>query len=251
MDLKAKLTQIGLTEKQAIIYSSLLENGLSPARLLIIRTGLKRGITYEILEQLIKLNLVEKVEDRGKIALFRTTHPQELENFFQKKKKETEDTEKFLKNEMGNFTSMYNLLSGKPNVRFFEGEEGIEKVLEDSLTSKEAILTYADLEAIIKYIPQINEKYSKNREKLGIQKKGLIMDTEKSRKIISDYHTKVTETKFIKYKAPEFGAVMQIYDGKISYLTLKDQTMIGVIIEDKTIYELEKSIFEHLWTITT
>ena len=40
---------------------------------------------------------------------------------------------------------------------------------------------------------------------------------------------------------------MQIYDNKISYLTLSDKEMIGVIIEDKYIYKMHKDLFEYMW----
>ncbi len=253
MNINNKLIQIGLTEKQARVYGALLENGLSPARYIIFKAELKRGITYEVLDQLIKLNLVEKVENHGKIALFRTTHPNNLENFFEKKKKEIKDTEEFLKNELGEFVSMYNLLSGKPNVRFFEGKEGIEKVLEETLNSKTEVLTYLNMEIVEKYFKEINDNYVKKREKLNIPKRILAIDNEYSQNLFKNWREKkvdffkITNIKMIKTPILNVEAAMQIYDNKIGIITVSESNLISIIIEDQRISNLFKSIFEALY----
>jgi hypothetical protein len=54
--------------------------------------------------------------------------------------------------------------------------------------------------------------------------------------------------KFIDHKLYPFNSVMQIYDGKISYITLSKTSKIGVIIEDKNIYQMHKSLFEYIWS---
>lgn len=246
MDTKDKLIQIGLTEKQAKIYFCLLENGISPAKYLIFKTGLKRGITYEIIDQLIKLNLIEKIEEKGKITLFRTTHPNNLETLFEKQKKETEEKGKILKEEMGNFISMYNLLSGKPNVQFFEGDKGIMEVLNDSLNAKETILEYVDNEIAKDYIPKENEEYVKERIKKGIKKKMLSPESDYIKERVSRMNPLFSELKIMKNVKP-FNTALQIYDNKISYITLKNNKKIGIIIEDEDIAKMHKIIFNQNW----
>jgi len=65
---------------------------------------------------------------------------------------------------------------------------------------------------------------------------------------MKDYHRDTTDTRFIDGKLYSFHAVMQIYDSKISYITLSDKSIIGVIIADQTIYQMHKSIFEYTWS---
>ena len=147
--------------------------------------------------------------------------------------------------------SDYNLTSAKPGVRFFEGDFGMKTILEDSLTAKTEIYSYADLESIQKYIPDINADYVRERERLNIKKKGFIPDSPFNREILTNYHKRVTDAKLLccNNVAP-FKTVMQIYDNKISYLTLGTNQKIGVIIEDPNIYAMHKYLFEHLWNIT-
>ncbi len=246
------LKQAGLSEEQAVTYEALLEKGPQKASMLANWTGIKRGLTYKVLEQLENMGLVEKKGGTGTVAVFYPAHPSILLDKMDRDKKNLELAKEVVNLGLGNLTSKYNLLSGKPNIRFFEGEDGIKEVLYDTLTlSKEdEIYTYVDLEAILKYIPEINEEYSKKREKLGIKKKGLMLDTIHSREVIKNYLTDITETKFIKFNVNEFETVIQIYNNKISYITLKEGSMIGVILEDPYIYKMHKSIFEHLWEIT-
>jgi hypothetical protein len=60
-------------------------------------------------------------------------------------------------------------------------------------------------------------------------------------------HLAVTENRFIRTDAAPFQSIMNIYDGKIAYITLRPEKMIGVIIADQYIYEMHRYLFEYLW----
>lgn len=244
------LTKSGLTKDQARIYETLLESGALPARRICLKTTLGRPLVYKVLDQLIELGLVQKNEELSKVTLFFPSHPQKVKEVFEKKMQEMKATASALGGVMGQMTSAFNLISGKPNVQFFEGLDGVKKVLEDSLETDGEILSYADIESIEKHISKLNEWYVGQREKRQIKKRGFVLDTEWNRKFLSDYYTNITDTKFIKADTAPFKTVMQIYENKISYITLDENTMIGVIIEDKNIAKMHKYLFESLWKET-
>ena len=239
------LIKTGLTQDQAKIYEVLLKGGVIPASKAALNAGLKRGLGYKVIEQLVSLGLVEKIDK--KVALFAPAHPSKIKDLLKKRSEELEITEASLSGTLGLMTSDYNLNSGKPNIQFFEGEDGMKKVLEDSLYSKEEIFSYADMIAVQKYIPKINEWYVAEREKKGIAKKVILPDTPEARAILSSYHTEITKSKVIKLDVQPLESVMQIYDNKVSYITLAKGQMIGVIIEDQRIYEMQKAIFNFTW----
>ena len=164
------LNQIGLTKEQSVVYQALIQGGLIPARGITQKVGIKRGLVYKVLEQLIEMGLAEKRDNVAKIALFSATHPNNLKNIIEKRNQEIKNAEVSLDSIMNKLTSDFNLVSGKPNVQFFEGMEGMKKVLEDSLSSQTEIYSYADIEAIQKYIPDINADYVRKREKFNIIK---------------------------------------------------------------------------------
>lgn len=247
---KDLLIKIGLSEGEALVYGYLLENGESTAGQIIKKLPLKRGLVYNILKNMVQNGLVQQFE-KNKVANFRLEHPSKLQNLIQKKFQETSQTQEILKNILPLLASQYTLVHHRPTVHYFEGLEGIEKVLEDSLTSKTEILSYADIESINKYIAGINKSYVKKREKLGIKKRGILLDTSFTRKFLKDYYTTITETRLIKSDAPPFHSIMQIYDNKVSYITLCEEAIIGVIIENHDIYDMHRYLFDALWQNAT
>jgi sugar-specific transcriptional regulator TrmB len=246
------LIEAGLSEEQSAIYSALLDKGPLKAGSISSWTGLKRGLVYKVLDQLENMGLISQKGGEGTVAVFSPNHPSRLTEIMEQKERSLALAKETILFSLGSLSSKFNLLSGKPNVQFFEGKEGIKKVLEDTLSVSEGkeVCAYGDIESIMKYIPDLNKSYSLSREKIGLKRKGFLIDTPKARELIKNYYTDITETKFIKYNIPEFETLMQIYENKISYITLKENSMIGIIIEDPFIYKMQKAVFDHLWEIT-
>jgi sugar-specific transcriptional regulator TrmB len=243
------LVDLGLTEDEATIYNVLLEGGFMPARTVALRANLGRPLTYKILDDLIVKNVVEKKETGGKISLFAPVHPRELEKLLEKKRTDIENTKKALDESIGQMVSKYNLFIGKPNVQFFEGKEGVAKVIRDSFTSQTEILTFADNEAMNKYYPELNKENVEARKRSNIKKRILSIDTPYVRELAKHDSPEITERRLIP--SEKFSTAMQIYDNKVTYITLDPEKAIGVIIEDHAIYEMQKNIFETLWQNAT
>lgn len=166
--------------------------------------------------------------------------------FSNKKKREIQAITESFRGIIGQMTSDFNLITGKPSIQFYEGIEGIKTVLEDSLYTKGEILNYVDLESIQKYITDINDWYVKERQKDQIKNRGLVLDTPFNREFLKDYHPDITDTKFLPIKSEPFSTIMKIYNDKISYITLREH-MIGVIITGKAIAEMHRKLFQFTW----
>jgi len=244
------LVQAGLTPEQASLYEVLVKNGPLYASGASRKANISRPLGYKVLGELVAANLVEKKDEPGKVAVFSAVHPLKLKEFSEKRVENLKSASKALDGTLGSLISDFNLVSGKPGVRFFEGIEGVKAVLEDSLTAQDEILTYADIESIEKHISTINREYVKTREKFGIKKKGIAFDTPFTRNFLKGYAPSVTEMKLIKSDEKPFHTVMQIYDGKVSYITLSEENLIGVIIADKNIYEMHRDLFLYTWRST-
>jgi sugar-specific transcriptional regulator TrmB len=239
------LIKSGLTNDQAVIYGTLLKNGVLPAQKVALKAGIKRGLCYKVIDQLVEKGLIEKIDK--KVALFSPAHPSKLKEIIEKQAQELKSISDGLSTELGRMTSDYNMFLGKPNVRFFEGEEGVKKVLEDTLYTTEEILSYADITAIQKYVPKLNAWYGEKRVQKNIKKRGILLDTPEARKILESYHAKITDSRLMSIKSAPFQSLMNIYDNKISYVTFSNNQMIGVIIEDPAIYLMHKTLFEFSW----
>ena len=148
---------------------------------------------------------------------------------------------------MPDMASLYNLTNNKPGVRFFEGEKGVWEILKNTLTSKTEILTIADVEAVEKYLKEINKKYVIKRNKLGIKKRLLALDSEYARQHFKNA-SDMTDVKLIKLKIAPFSTSMQIYDNKIAYITMAKDNFFSTLIEDPHIYSMHKALFDSIWS---
>ncbi len=244
------LIEAGLSEEQALVYGHLLDRGPQRASALSKWLGIKRGLVYKVLEQLENMNLVEKKGGTGTVASFSPLHPSHLLDMIEARAKSILLTKETLTYSLGSLASKFNLLSGKPNVQFYEGKEGVAHVLRDSLSSTTEILTFADNEAMNKYYPDLNKENVTLRKKGGIKKRILSVDTPYIRELLKNDDKEITERRLI-HSLDKFATAMQIYDNKVTYITLDPNKAIGVIIEDKSVYEMQKMIFENMWVNAT
>lgn len=242
------LVQAGLSNEQARLYESLIKNGPSPASDAARRAAISRTLAYKVFAELGELGLVEKREEPGKVALFTAAHPLKLKEIIEKREQNAKDALVALEGVLGQMTSEYNIAGGRPGVRFYEGVEGIKKVVEDSLTSKTEILQYADVEVIETRLKQVNDEYLKVRAKRGISKKLIVIDSDFTRKLYASATEEAkSEVRAIQKGDAPFDVTLQIYDGKISYLTMRADTPIGVIIADQSIYDMHRQLFLTLY----
>jgi len=250
------LIQAGLSEEQAQAYQALLDKGPQRASDLSKWTGIKRGLIYKVLEQLESMSLISKKGGPGTVATFSPSHPSLLLSNVERKEKEIALTKEILSSSIGTLSSKFNLITGKPNVQFFEGKEGVEKVLEDTLNSKDEVLTYLDIEIVEKYFKDINDEYVKKREKRGLKKRILAIENDFSIELFkkwskndSDFF-KVTNLKMVKTPIENIEGAIQIYENKIGIITISNENLISIIIEDIRINKLFRSMFEALYLVS-
>lgn len=245
-------SQAGLTATQAEILEFLLKNGLNKAITVSKELKKPRGVIYRSLDELLEFNLIEKIEKTGKIAVFRATHPSNLEKMFEEKEKELSKNKSSFFASLPNLISTYNLSADKPGVLFFEGEEGLRRVLDDTLTSKTEILLFLDKQSLLDEDAffDINEEYKIKREKNGLKKKiirfGSAPVNYKSATGPSEYE-KITQIRYYNKSTLQFKASIQIYDNKISYQIFNGGRILSFIIENAHIYEMNRAWFESMW----
>jgi sugar-specific transcriptional regulator TrmB len=240
------LAEVGLTAQQAALYGTLVRTGPLPASKLAREVGLSRPLCYKVLDELIELGLVEKDDKPGAVAKFSAAHPLKLKELADTRFAQAQNAKAALDGVLAKLVSDFNLQSGKPGIRFFEGREGIRECMNDALTSRTDIYSYVDIAAIEKHIPDVSRDFAKARQKLKLKKKNIGVDTPENRAEVEGYYPDVTEERLIPWPAEKFGTVMQIYDGKVSYFTV-EAPMIGVIIADPHIYTMHRSLFEYVW----
>lgn len=244
---KDLLISLGLNEAEGEIYDLLIQKGEKTVKDLTKLTDITRTNIYNVLTGLEELGLIEQIKKQKK-TLFRPIHPNKLEGLLENEEKELKKAKLELSANLPAIVSDYNLAVGKPGVRYFEGKEGLSQVMADSLLAKTEIYSYVDVEAVQKYIKKENEQYVRKRMKLAKKKKILVSDSVFNRKYFKQLGEKATDAKYLDYQMPGFNAAMQIYDNKVSYITLQPEKMIGIIIEDELISKMQRALFEYTWS---
>jgi len=237
------LKQAGLSEEQAITYEALLEKGPQKASTLATWTGVKRGLTYKILEQLENMGLVEKKGGTGTVAVFYPNHPSLLLDKMDRDKKNLDIAKEVVMAGVGSLSSKYNMIAGKPNVRFYEGVEAIEKITNDYPEKDTEIRQWIDISSALEHIKDATVSYLYKRVKKNISKRMLVSDSSQNREYAKK-GSALTEFKITKSKLP---TAIQVYDDTVSMLTLSNEKQIGLLIEDPSLAETMKSIFDELW----
>jgi len=244
---QAALIQAGLSPEQAAIYEFLLKSGSKTAGSISLGTPYKRGLVYKILEGLVETGLVLKHDKPGAVAVFEPAHPLKLRELAEQKEARAKMAQEALTGVLDRLTVDYNLISGRPGVKLYEGKEGIVQLLADSLEAKTEILTLADIVAVERYIKDIDETYVGQRNRRKIPKRLLVLDTPEARRMLDRPEHFTADMRYCGLDINPFNTAILLYDNKVAYLTLTDKHILGFLIEDPYIYSTQKAMFEFIW----
>ncbi|OGI29599.1 MAG: hypothetical protein A2288_00180 [Candidatus Moranbacteria bacterium RIFOXYA12_FULL_44_15] len=248
-----ELQNLGLTKTQSSVLDYLFEHGEAKASDIAKVVRHPRGVVYKAIEELIALKLVEKMEKEKQIARFRAVHPRNLESVLEAKERELTQNKKIFEDLLPQLASSYNLTLNKPGVKFYEGEEGLEKVLYDTLTSKTEVYLMFNRDAMSQEpaFKEINEEYKKRRLRANVKKKIIRIGAQPELTFgtADDKYDSITEIKYLEKNAAPFKTNIHIYDGKISFLIMDKGKIIAILIEDRNIFEINKFWFETLWEL--
>jgi sugar-specific transcriptional regulator TrmB len=246
------IANLGLSGVQAEIINSLLVAGADKASNIAKKIKRPRGVAYKGLDELMALNLVKKSEIGKKVAVYMLEHPANLEIILENKEKDFNRQKQDFLNNLPELISAYNLVSNKPGVRFYEGEEGVKKVLEDTLISnpEKRLCTFSDVASYATRLSDWNTNYyAPQRKKLRILEQVIIPDNVGALEYMKDYKANdVTDILFVDHEKYPFKTEINIYNNKVSFVTFTGDSSMGLIIDNKEIYETFFGIFKFVWT---
>ena len=127
-------------------------------------------------------------------------------------------------------------------MRVFEGSSGLRHVMEDTLTSKGEILCWVDIELVTKKIFKVYwSEYVKKRLQRKVRVRAIMATDQAAISFQTRDRQELRESVLIsKSKFPLRGE-MNIYNDKIAILSYDEP--VGVIIQNRTIAEMQRSIF--------
>lgn len=240
-----QLANLGLSENGAKVYTAMLELGSATVMEISAKAGVNRPTTYFQIEALKKLGLVS-TQTKGKKQLFMAESPEQLEFMIDRQRSELDQKKEELEKMMPELKSMFGLAGEKPQVRFFEGKEGLIKMQDELIrVNPKEVLDFVATGAVLNIFPDHMKKYSPRRVQKGIKAK--VIYTDPRGEVLKRHDEELLRE--AKYVSPEdfpFKSDITIYDDNIAMSALEGKT-VGVIITHKELAESFKALFNLLW----
>lgn len=237
-----KLQKIGLNEKEAKIYSALLELGETNVQRISKKANIKRTTIYNILDSLKEKGLVSTVVKK-KRKNYVASDPKELELRLEQQKSA-------LKSLMPTLLSMTHLIDKKPNIKYFEGVEGLKEIYLDTLNYPDKPL-WAWVSDFIDVITETLDKefvdyYISKRVENKIMAYVIAPDSPRVKIYKSTDNKSLRQTK-LDAELNNIEVEIDLYGGnKIAIMSFGER--FGIIIESRLIYNTLKNIFDVSWS---
>lgn len=242
------LKKLGLTDKDIIIYKKLLEHGSSSVRDLALISGLNRGTTYDVLKKLQETGLVSYYHQDTK-QNFVAEDPEKILKLVKAREEEIKEASEKLQELIPELKSLQEVGGEKPVTKFYSGKNGIKFILDDILfqmkKDSEKIYYIYSAEGVREDIYEAYPDYNNKRIKNKINAKTISLSSGGGTYGLDERKWLKTEN-----KTSENMTYIVIYSGHCAFISrdLKNKP-VGVIIENKMIYETQKTIFLQLWKL--
>ena len=235
------LKEFGLEEKEVKVYLASLSLGATTILKISKVSGVKRTTVYELILALEKKGLMKK-EIHGFKTLYSAEHPEKLENSLETKRA-------LLSRLMPELEGLYHLKGTESSIKFYSGLPAIKNIYDDLLKDLKPHEFYYAI-SNIKEWQGLDEdfflkKHVETRSKMDIETKLLFTDSEIARK------RKQTERNFeeiikILPKNSNFHIDLVVTPYKLVMFQLHEP-LVAIVIENKSIIELHKEMFELIW----
>jgi len=237
------------SQKESAIYLAILELGQARAIDLAKKTGFNRTTVYDLLEVLIQKGLVSKFK-KGATSFFNALEPERLINYLERDQAEycvaTKKKKQQVQELLPQLISLQNVLNAKPKIKLFEGEKGMREAYEDTLTAKNSIIAYANVETMHHGLPNFFPEYYQRRVQSKVFIRAILPRNKLSLERAQHDQVEMRATRFLP-AGQIFSPEVNIYNNKMLVASWKEK--MAVVIESKELADLQKIIFETLWQI--
>jgi len=245
--IKSALLQLGFSEKEILVYLSVLQNSESSILTIANETRLSRGTTYDIVEGLKNKGFLAEIKKGKKRRIVAESPTGKFYTLLDKKHEELEKSQKTVEEILPIIKAINIAEDFKPQVRVYEGESGFKKVWDEILQYKEKkFLSIARIETFIEFAgEEFLQELQKRKIKLGFFSRAINEDSDLARKM------QVGDVKFnretrLAPKEFKFSTTEIIFGDKIAMFSTRDENII-LVIESKHIAETHRVYFEMLW----
>ncbi len=237
MDTERIFKQLGFSKNEASVYIASLEMGKASAQDIAKKAGLKRTTTYSVLDYLVERGVVAKTEERGKTR-FVAEAPDKLLSI-------VNTIQSDIKKALPELNAIYNKSEAKPKIKFYEGDQAIQNVYDDTLREKPKEILEWNTNEYFERFPK-NHAYIDKRVKLGIKARriageGSVWQTQHKRFDPAE----LSETLIVPRDQFWPDIEVNIYKNKVAFMNYAEN--MSVIIESAAIAKAMRQVYELSW----
>lgn len=233
------LDRLGLSGKKGRFYLAALELGEAPIHSVAKRAGISRTTAYDILSSLIKQGLLSQIEKTGRTCVVAEDPAVLIANL--------EEQRRTLDAALPEIRAVYNRSSVKPRIHYYEGEDGITSVLNETLNCRSG-----ELYGILSMVELLNtpgedlmRQYIQQRADADLN---LFVVRSREEEVSDTWRTKEDELRNVRFAPGDTRFTMSsyIYDDTVSLISSSKESF-AVRIESAEFARLQKTLFETLW----
>jgi len=236
------LQELGLSQAESKVYLALLETGSTLAGLIIKKTGLHRGTTYQIIQRLKEKGLVSSII-KGKKQYFSPVHPERLMDVLKERQEKLRQILPILKSRLEESKE-------KQEVTVYYGLKGIRSVLDTMLEELNQRGEYYDFGVsglFRECMGSYWDVWQKKKRKYKIKSKVIFTEELKKKNpaLLKEY---VGQLRFHPEKYFSMTDTM-IYKDTVLLLIWTAKPPIAVVIKNKENAQSYKNQFQMMWKV--
>lgn len=245
-DIEQLLKKLGFSHVDADTYWALLNLESVSIRKVAQLSGINRGTTYEAIKRLAIAGLVSSRRS-GEREYFSAETPEKIYDLIREQRKSLMNIQRQAQILIPELLANKARPQGRPLVRYYENDEGIATILTDVLQTcaqleKPEYRIYSS-RSLRQYLYKQFEHFTERRIQEGIQVKAIAIGE-------GGEPAPMSERKWLERPSTDDAASYTIiYGDKLALISVSaDLTPYGVVIEDRSTSEMQRILFEQIWS---
>lgn len=235
------LEMFGLTPKEQAIYLAALELGETLQVALAKKAKIKRTTLREILPQLLDRGILQQ-KVKGKRKYLVASDPKELI-------KSLEEQTNKAKEALPALLALQNTLAEKPEVRFFEGVEGVKQVYELTLEVRLPIYSFISSEKMHpEIIKWVLDYYQPQKLAKKVWAYNIVAEAPENKMIMPEHGYR--ENKVVSKEKFPFKMEVMTFGDYVAFIHFRqNEEPSAVLIKSKAAAETVRSIHKLAWGV--
>ena len=234
-----ELEQFGLSEKEAKIYTALLQLGEALVSEVAKKTQINRSLAYSILESISEKGLATYII-KNNLRHYRAAEPQKIISMLKEKEKRAQEM-------LPQLLSLYKPRSKKPIVEILEGKEGVKTLMDDVVRQKSDWFVFGTQRASLEIVGPKAKHFENERQKNEIPLMAIFVKSRLGIIRARDFlKMKYTQIRFDNSTRESLHSTW-IYADRIAIIFWEKEHPFAIRIIDKGLSENYKDNFLLSW----